>query len=191
MVLMLIWTKKFIGDERGDTLVEVTIALGIMATVLVTSVGIAIKALNLGVEARARVELINAAQGQVELLRSFRDNSSWPAYLNGTVGPFSPGIINAATTSCQLPSLAGYKCFYMGTNSLIVRPISGSYTSSTLPYGALVEIPAAKLVAPTACDSNLEVHYGLPGNGSSPWIEGEISVKLVNLTYTGKYGLCT
>src|SRR4051812_29097292 len=73
--------------EAGDTLIEVTIALSILATVLISSTVIATKAFRTGQSARERTTLAMASQGQMEDLRAFRDNNTWDHFLAGDIQP--------------------------------------------------------------------------------------------------------
>ena len=60
--------------ERGDTLVEITIALAILTTVLTGATTVAIASAQIGRIAEERTEAVDLAQQQAERLRSMRDN---------------------------------------------------------------------------------------------------------------------
>ncbi|MBW4061310.1 hypothetical protein HJC99_01920 [Candidatus Saccharibacteria bacterium] len=188
---MLKTLRSFFCSERGDTLVEVTFALGIMATVLISATLVGVRALNLGRSARERVQLVNVATAQAEALRSFRDNTLWNQFVaGGTVGALHfTGVTNTLGSSCRLPSLAGQSCYHIAVQSGLFVPVSGSVTGgvSGIPGGAFIEIP---LSSASSCSSVMGVHYGVPSVGAGPWQEGVIIVKLVNLNYTGVASAC-
>jgi prepilin-type N-terminal cleavage/methylation domain-containing protein len=81
-------------NQRGDTLVEVSIALAILAGLLVATFTVATTAYRLGIGGRERTQALNVAQRQAELLRSYRDASmpghggtqGWNGFISNTVG---------------------------------------------------------------------------------------------------------
>jgi Tfp pilus assembly protein PilV len=64
-------------NQRGDTLVEVTIALAILVMVLLSSFNLASYAFRLGEQAKERTQASQLAQEQAEALRNYRDNHPW------------------------------------------------------------------------------------------------------------------
>lgn len=64
-------------DERGETLVEVVMALGILSLVLVSSYALATGTFRLGRGAGERTQAVNYLQEQAEALRSYRNNVDW------------------------------------------------------------------------------------------------------------------
>ncbi len=91
------------GNSKGDTLIEVTLALAILAMVLVSTYAVATRAYKLGQEAQIRRQVSALMVEQAEHLRNLRDNSAdWVAFLtaigaNGpsptTVGSFHMDIV--------------------------------------------------------------------------------------------------
>src|SRR5476651_2691380 len=74
---------KLLRSQRGDTLIEVTLALAILSVVLLSSTIVTTRAFRLGQTARERTILADQAQSQAEALLSFRDNHTWAEFLNG------------------------------------------------------------------------------------------------------------
>lgn len=64
-------------DERGETLVEVVMALGILSLVLVSSYALATGTFRLGRGAGDRTQAVNSLQQQAEALRTYRDEVIW------------------------------------------------------------------------------------------------------------------
>lgn len=64
-------------DERGDTLVEVVMALAILSLVLVSSYTLATGTFRLGRGAGERTQAVNYLQQQVEALRTYRNSVDW------------------------------------------------------------------------------------------------------------------
>lgn len=76
--------KKIFG-QRGDTLIEVMLAMTILSLTLVSAFAIANRASRLGREAKERVAAVNIAQEQIEALRNYRAANKW----NPTIGDIS------------------------------------------------------------------------------------------------------
>jgi len=64
-------------NQRGDTLIEVAIAIVIVGTILFSAYVLSSKAFQLGQSAKERSQAVQLAQQQAEGLRSLRDNQSW------------------------------------------------------------------------------------------------------------------
>src|SRR5258708_5637730 len=90
--------KRWTESERGDTLIEVTMALAILAVVLMSATLITTRAFRLGQTARERTVVAHAAQAQAEALRRFRDNPTCAEVFNGgTIGGVSfNGVLNGS-----------------------------------------------------------------------------------------------
>ena len=56
--------------QRGDTIVEVLLAMSVVGLVLGTAFGIANRSVNLGQDAQERTEALKLAESQLELLKS-------------------------------------------------------------------------------------------------------------------------
>lgn len=73
-------------DERGDTLVEVVMALAILSLVLVSSYALATGSFRLGRGAGERTQAVNYLQQQAEALRSFRNRVGWQNFRTAVAG---------------------------------------------------------------------------------------------------------
>ena len=107
--------RRISRNQRGDTLIEVTMALSILAVVLTFGFLTANRAYMIGQNARERTEIINAAQAQAEQLRNSRDMQTWNQFLGGI------------TTTSSCPSGAT-PCFHMALDSVTGKwvPAGGS-----------------------------------------------------------------
>lgn len=186
---MLERLTQWTWSERGDTLVEVTFALAIMSSVIIGATYVATQAFRLGMTARERTQLVNIAIEQSEALRSFRDNNAWTTFLGY---PGVTGVQNVATHNCATPTLVGKQCFSMAIVAGKWTPSNGSVTFAGVPVppGSVAEVYHPVTLASAQCVERFEVHYGAPPPSGSQWLEGEISVQLVNPGYPGGYGSC-
>jgi prepilin-type N-terminal cleavage/methylation domain-containing protein len=214
-ILMLELLHKYGLEQRGDTLIEVTIALAILSMVLLSSAAVATTAFRMGQTARERTTLVEAAQEQMEALHSFRDNHTWTEFQNGfncgfggycgvasvTTGP-------AATSSCTTPSIATKKCFYMqqwpAVGSTGWVPVAGTLMNTpTDPHSTKLSVPTsiveisladesltASGIAAASCDYDFELHYSFAPLGTSQMAYNQIKTRLVNLKYTPQPGGC-
>lgn len=91
--------SRIFHNQRGDTLIEVTIALSILAVVLTSGFLTANRAFILGQNARERTEIINLAQAQAEQLKNFRDTNSWSQFI-GAIPTTASGCPSGITTPC-------------------------------------------------------------------------------------------
>lgn len=190
------------SDQRGDTLIEVTVALAILSMVLMGSAAVATTAFRMGQTARERTTLVEAAQEQMEALHSFRDNHTWAEFQGGN-GCGTGGFcgIDQASSSPAAPCkmVTGKDCFYMeqwpAVNPTGWVPVSGTITTSspsnttklTVPT-SMVEITLADetLTNPgsKACGYDFELHYAFDPLGETQPADNEIKTRLVNLSYT-------
>lgn len=99
-------------EDRGDTLIEVTMALAILASVLTGAFMAASGAFRLGQTAKERSQLSSVAQRQAEALSNFRDSHTWAEFENG--GGTGPSRFNGIDVrigaNCQP---YGMDCFHM------------------------------------------------------------------------------
>jgi Tfp pilus assembly protein PilV len=184
-VLMLRRNKASLeNSERGDTLIEVTIALSILSFVLISSTSIATSAFRLGQTAENRTQVADVAQEQMEALRSFRDNND-----NG-----SGNQTWATTFEPDINSANGANGFHMqltsGANPAWV-PVAGSLTTST--PGSTLTVPTATMSFTStttpidqACGYSFVLKYSfVPVGGSNSLLEtNRIATTLVNLKYS-------
>ncbi len=64
-------------NQRGDTLVEVILALAMLSFIVVSSLTLSLRAYRQGQEAKERTVISNLMQEQAEGLRSLRDRETW------------------------------------------------------------------------------------------------------------------
>lgn len=79
-------------DERGETLVEVVMALAILSLVLVSSYALATSTFRQGRGAGERTQAVNYLQQQAEALRTYRNGigGDWHQFAQ-SVGPYTAG----------------------------------------------------------------------------------------------------
>ncbi|MEM6998012.1 MAG: type II secretion system protein [Patescibacteria group bacterium] len=65
-------------DSRGETIVEVLLSAALIGLAITTSFGIARRSLDLGAEARERVQALKIAESQVEMLKFYADEEEAP-----------------------------------------------------------------------------------------------------------------
>jgi type II secretory pathway pseudopilin PulG len=99
--------KKFnlSNNQNGDTIVEVILALAILASVLTSAFVLTNKSVQLGNMAKERSLLVSAAQQQAELLTAHRDRNSWAAFVFTTASSefsFNPDSLSLASGSRTL-----------------------------------------------------------------------------------------
>lgn len=102
--------------ERGDLLVEVVLALSILAAVLLGAMNVANKAFGVGGSARNRTQAANLMQEQAEALRNYRDSHLW----NGGANPaFNEFTSHASPTFYMVSSATGWSA----NNGSLVTPV--------------------------------------------------------------------
>lgn len=177
---------RVLQGERGDTLIEVTFALAILGFVLLGSTAIAATAFRTGQTARERTQVAQAAQEQLEALRSFRDNHTWNEFRGGkncgVAGGFC-GIDQVLGTACNYD--ATKRCFHMvvantsaGTTEWV--PQAGSVATSV--PSSLVEI-STRTLASSQCGYDFLLFYSFNPLGGGQKARNQISTRLVNLKY--------
>lgn len=185
---------RYIGNHRGDTLIEVVFALAILAFVLLGATAIASTAFRTGQTARERTQVADEAQQQMEALRSFRDNHSWDEFRVGNAGIYR-GVDTAATSACRFD--ATKHCFHMELRSTTAGstewvPVAGPITG---PVSGMAQLPAPGAVleiwaddtgaAPAArpCNYDFELHYSFEPQGGGVRAANHIRTRLSNLRY--------
>jgi hypothetical protein len=177
-------------NERGDTLIEVVFALAILTFVLLGSTLLTTEAFRLGQTARERTTVSDAAQQQMEALRSFRDNHTWDEFVNGqncgglggycgVESPQSQGL------ACQYTT----PCFHMVNvaDAFAAKewvPAPGD-VAAAVPTSE-IEINTQTPVNAQACGFDFTLHYSfVPLGGSAALPDYNVlQTRLVNLTYT-------
>ena len=185
-MLIAIAAKRYLArlwrDQRGDTLVEVSIALAILAMVLSSSAVVAARAAKLAQTAKERTMVSDVAQVHMEAIRAFRDNHTWNEFLNGGTGAISYGGVLGTSISCQKDS----PCFHMEliAASAVAKeylPKSGS-TTATVPTSYIEVKPTPGPGAiPEYVDFSL--NYGFKGVNGGPDNINHIKTRISNLKF--------
>jgi type II secretory pathway pseudopilin PulG len=169
-----------VRSKAGDTLIEVTLALAILSMVLITSTVVATQSYRLGQTARERTTISNAAQGQLEAMRAFRDNHSWAQFLSGGVTPAAyTGVLNTAVgTGCRVTS----PCLHMEklvSTTYVPRDgtMDGPFTTS---YLEMVVTPGP---GATPRSVIVIVNYGMQSLSGSTENTGHIQTTFTDLGY--------
>ena len=79
-------------NQRGETLVEVVMALGILSLVLVSSYALATGTFRLGRGAGERTQAVNYLQEQAEALRVYRNSVDWSPAFVGSMAAYNPAL---------------------------------------------------------------------------------------------------
>lgn len=90
-------------DQRGETLVEVVMALGILSLVLVSSYALATGTFRLGRGAGERTQAVNYLQQQAEALRTYRNQTDWDVSFVNTMS----GLTLGGASFCMKPPVSG------------------------------------------------------------------------------------
>ena len=170
--------------ERGDTLIEVVMALTILSAVLTSGYVMANRAYISGQTAKERSELVSQAQQQAEALKIFRDETNWHDFeLGNTVKNFDGVNIRLASGDCNGIAPGYQHCFHMelkplsdGTVHWVPLP-NGTDVTGTLGRTAIV---VNGLFGPEA--TKFVVRYGIdPIGDPTPRYSGQLRVNLQNL----------
>jgi len=151
-------------NKRGDTLVEVTVALAILGTTIISAYGLMNRAIQLNQTAKERVELVTAAMQQAEALEYYRDNKSWTV--------FTAGFGTLST-------------FHMVKSGSPVTwaPVTGDLndaTDTSLPPGYAIRVtPSQDSSGPNMY--NFKITYTAPSASGSVANSSDIYLKLTNL----------
>jgi prepilin-type N-terminal cleavage/methylation domain-containing protein len=179
-------------DQQGDTLVEVTLALAILALVLTGAFTAANKAFLLGQDAKERSQLVSLAQQQAEALQSFRDSHKWAEFVHGRplATPRIPGLdVSFASGDCDASQAQIQTCFYMERQTLggvtqwvpKVGTLNESQVGGGLGYVRIIPSPAVSVGGPPAASYDFTIQYGVPARGGGPDLKNSIWLHLTNL----------
>lgn len=128
-------------DQRGETLVEVVMALGILSLVLVSSYALATGTFRLGRGAGERTQAVNYLQQQAEALRTYRDATDWGTFARSTNTYVGPGADK------------GF-CMVNDPDTKAWKPVAANATECTM---ANIKVFASTVAATSSIDGN-----GLP-----------------------------
>ena len=137
----------------GDTIVEVLIALTVLAVAMATNYGIGARSISMGIEAKKRTEALSLAQSQVDYITAAQKNgnlSPYPAHAYFCLLPNSGNVV-AKSQADQLCAL---------TNNGATYDIGTKYNSSTKIFTVTAQWDASGAPNGTA---NLNLYYKLPG----------------------------
>jgi Tfp pilus assembly protein PilV len=152
-------------NDRGDTLIEVTIALAIMAAVLTTSFLLSEKSIQLGVIAKERTLMVSAAQQQAETLTASRDRVGWASFVNNIRS-------SLGTSSCRV---GGQQCFHVDASNL--RLINNTVALSAVPTSQIY-ITTNTVLSPTPNLITFIINYVADAPGSGPQSSSQIILEL-------------
>ncbi len=176
-------TRLFRGlNQRGDTLIEVTIALTILSMVLTGSTVVATRAFSQGQTAKERTVISTAAQAQMEALRAFRDNHSWDQFLHGSTAgtPYSGVLGSFVGPTCQ----ATTPCLHMavpGGGPGAMLPAGGSMTGEVPTSWIEISVTPDASTPPQSVD--VVVSYGFDNLGGGATNVGHIKTTLTNVAF--------
>lgn len=166
--------KRF--NQRGDTLVEVTMALAIMALVLTGAFVAANRAYLLGQQAKERSQIVSVAQQQAEALESFRDSHSWYEFRMGN------GALNGIRTRT-----AASNEFHMVQTSagsewtpVAGRGSDGGVLSNLSSIWITIDNDPGVAPNPVPASYKFVVHYSVPTRGGGPALTGTLWLILAN-----------
>lgn len=169
---MSCWQR--LRQEKGDTLVEVSIALAILSLVLASSFATASAAFRLGQSARERTQAINYLQQQAEALHNYRDNTPWP-----TLVGLGPGKIPTSGNFYMepIPAGAGWQVKVLASGA-DYNPLNDDGITSSIFH---ITISASNAPPP---DSGKKLLFTLraswSSNGSGPNNTTQIDMRLVD-----------
>lgn len=128
-------------DNRGDTLIEVLIAISIISLVLASSYGLTTLASRIGIAARERTQAVNFAQAQAEISRTIsKKNWSHAAQIVGENDSvdwyFRPASANWEPTNGKY-SPPGYGAEYKIWINASAKDINGQRTTNSANIEAI------------------------------------------------------
>jgi type II secretory pathway pseudopilin PulG len=160
-------SRGLFRNQHGDTLVEVTIALSILAAVLTSGFLTANRAYMIGQNARERTEIINLAQAQAEQLKNFRDTHTWNEFLGGI------------TTTSSCPTGVS-SCFHMALDSATGKWVPAGGSTPAISSNGSITI-TNPVIGPLGKFADFEIVYVLNPRGGGVPETNRIPVELANL----------
>jgi prepilin-type N-terminal cleavage/methylation domain-containing protein len=122
--------------QRGDTLIEVMIALAIVSSVIGMSYATASRALRTGRAAQERTEALKLVEGQIEILKATAPNYAVPATNIFSAGPLA--VTNPSFCVDSAGVLYNEKVTPALAADLELDPLLSSVSASGVPTGAEV-----------------------------------------------------
>jgi prepilin-type N-terminal cleavage/methylation domain-containing protein len=175
-------------NQRGDTLVEVTMALAILALVLTGAFGLANKAFRIGQDAKERSQMVSDAQQQAEALQNFRDSHTWHDFVLGNASTGLPGIVTRnGSGDCDTAAVGLQTCFHMvqQTVSGLTQwvPQVGPGTDTQIGGQGYVRITVTPDPSPATIQPNysFQIQYGIPPRGGGVTLASNLRLYLTNL----------
>ena len=109
-----------INNQRGDTLVEVTLAVAILAMVLASAYAVIARAAKIGRSAKERSQAVALVQQQAEIIQSFAIRD-WDGFItdfqlqspSGSSYRVSSWTVQGSKSTT--PSAAGFQVYYVAT----------------------------------------------------------------------------
>ena len=121
--------------QRGDTLVEVAVAMAILSLVLASSVVLGTTSIKVGRSAKERSQAAEFAQSQAEALRSYRDAVPWNTFFNNAAIKSGGNFVMVNNSGNWVPSAGQITNPPIdGTNSLFTI-----HMTATEPYNSEVD----------------------------------------------------
>ncbi|HSX41333.1 MAG TPA: hypothetical protein VLF21_01705 [Candidatus Saccharimonadales bacterium] len=108
-----------LGSSRGDTLVEVVMAIALFSIAMITAYSVAYTSYRTGVSARERTQAAHLLQDQAEKMRRYRDQLAAQYYNDDTKTIISATYFPSGDTYMPIPAT--------GT----LTPAAGIYSSCT------------------------------------------------------------
>jgi prepilin-type N-terminal cleavage/methylation domain-containing protein len=147
--------------ERGDTLVEVSIALAILAMVLVSAYNLANLSFRQGQAAKERTQAADFIQEQAEALRNYRDSHPWAQFLSDTA-PGAPATFHMSQSGSTWTVASGG----------VTPPINGQPSLYTLTISRTTVVANEKY--------QFDISADWPSNLGGPPNHTQITTYLIN-----------
>ena len=117
-------------STKGDTIVEVMLAMTLLTAFLFISWGITNRATQIGINSQKRVEMVNAMKEQAEIIKAQYAKSGYK--INDLISSAQATTIGLDDNPCTAPSITASNTFHYANNS-----------------GTLVQNPNKKPILPT------------------------------------------
>jgi len=170
--------------DGGDTLIEVTIALSILSFVLLSSTAVVTLAFRTGQTARERTVIAEAAQQQMEALRSFRDNttdwSTFKANIDPVANSFHMQLVTVGGSTEWVPTAGALDASNLAA--------AGRNSADWVPTATMSLATATPLGPTQDCGFDFSLDYQFTMIGTTNLATNEIKTRLTNLHYVPPVG---